>query len=432
MKKTITLIISSCFFLIAQVQATKTLNINLPGTLSTALTTDELANVDSLMITGIIDASDFLTMVLNLPKLTYLDIANVTIAAYTGTQGPLGTSTYTYPANELPACAFNNNNYSHFIVKTTLKTISLPNSIISIGYNAFFQCAGLKSITIPNSVTKIGNSSFFYCIGLSSIIIPNSVTSIGDGAFERCTGITNLSIGNSVNSIGDNCFCDCSGLTDLILPNSVTYLGSHSFDSCTGLTSIKISDSVTSLLFNVFYFCIGLKTLTIPNTITTIGTYAFGDCSGLTSIIIPSSVTSIADFAFGSCTGLTKIYAYSANPINLSTFAFYTLNKANCTLYVPLGSKTLYQTANQWKDFQNIVEMTTALPTISESNIKVMTGRGILTIENAMIGNKIEIYLPSGVKTKEQLIENCQTNIPLSKGVYILRIGNYSEKVAIN
>ena len=116
-------------------------------------------------------------------------------------------------------------------------------------------CSGLTSVTIGNSVTSIGASAFKNCSGLTSVTIPNSVTSIGRDAFEYCSGLTSVTIGNSVTSIGDFAFLDCSGLTSVTIPNSVTSIGGYAFSFCSGLTSIQC-DALTppSLGYDVFYY----------------------------------------------------------------------------------------------------------------------------------------------------------------------------------
>ena len=109
-----------------------------------------------------------------------------------------------------------------------------------IAYKAFYRCSGLTNVTIPNSVTSIGYEAFREC-GLTSITIPSSVTSIGGKAFRFCTALMNVTIGDGVKSIGDHAFADCSGLTSIIIPNSVTSIDDYAFYGCSGLSSIIVS-----------------------------------------------------------------------------------------------------------------------------------------------------------------------------------------------
>lgn len=113
---------------------------------------------------------------------------------------------------------------------------ALDTTLIPI--NAFFGCTGLTSISIPNSVTTIGDSAFFGCTGLTSISIPNSVTSIGGQAFQSCSGLTSVTIPNSVTTIGGSAFWFCSGLTSVTIGNSVEEIGESAFQNCYGLTNI--------------------------------------------------------------------------------------------------------------------------------------------------------------------------------------------------
>ena len=228
-----------------------------------------------------------------------------------------------------------------YAYSSPIKNVVINNGVKNIGNYAFY-CEGLTSITIPNSVTSIGDCAFMFCTGLTSITIPNSVTSIGAQAFQYCEGLTSITIPNSVTSIGSQAFSCCEGLASVTIGNSVTSIGSSPFWNSTGLTSINVAEdnlnyasidgvlyskdkktlikcpegktgsfiipnSVTSIEDYAFYDCKGLTSITIPNSVINIGKYAFSGCTGLTSVTIPNSVTSIGDLAFDGCKGLTSV-----------------------------------------------------------------------------------------------------------------------------
>ena len=214
----------------------------------------------------------------------------------------------------------------------SLQSVTIPNSVTSIGDEAFSGCDSLQSITIPNSVTSIGDGAFYLCKSLQSITIPNSVTKIGDGAFNWCKSLQSVTIPNSVTKIGDGAFNWCESLQSVTIPNSVTSIGNIAFCGCESLQSITIPNSVTSIgggafsgcnicffICNSTYFqnddvCLFNKDKTaivctikdcvnyiIPNSVTKIGDSAFKRCESLQSVTIPNSVTSIGNIAFCGC-----------------------------------------------------------------------------------------------------------------------------------
>ena len=191
---------------------------------------------------------------------------------------------------------------------------TIPDSVTSIGDEAFSNCSSLTSVTIPNSVTSIGSNAFSDCSSLPSVTIPNSLTSIGDGAFYHCIRFTSIAIPDSVTSIGSNAFGECWSLTNVTIGNSVTSIGYAVFENC-GLTSVTIPDSVTSIGSCAFAYCNRLTSVTIPNSVTSIGSSAFKSCSRLISVTIGNKVKSIGSYAFERCTGLTSIVVDSSNAV---------------------------------------------------------------------------------------------------------------------
>ena len=189
----------------------------------------------------------------------------------------------------------------------SLQSVTIPNSVKSIGDKAFKSCESLQSVTIPNSVTSIGDEAFCLCESLQSITIPNSVTSIGDEAFSGCESLQSVTIPNSVKSIGDKAFRNCESLQSVTIPNSVKSIGDEAFWYCESLQSITIPNSVTKIGDGAFSGCESLQSVTIPNSVTSIGDYAFNYCKSLQSVTIPNSVTSIGDGAFRGCYSLQSV-----------------------------------------------------------------------------------------------------------------------------
>ena len=189
----------------------------------------------------------------------------------------------------------------------SLQSVTIPNSVKSIGDYAFSSCKSLQSVTIPNSVKSIGDYAFSSCKSLQSVTIPNSVTSIGNWAFCWCVSLQSVTIPNSVKSIGDKAFSDCHSLQSVTIPNSVTSIGNEAFSRCKSLQYVTIPNSVTSIGDGVFRECVSLQSVTIPNSVTKIGDYAFSGCESLQSITIPNSVTSIEEGAFFLCKSLQSI-----------------------------------------------------------------------------------------------------------------------------
>ncbi len=258
----------------------------------------------------------------------------------------------------------------------------------------------IKSITIPDSVTSIGDRAFSGCESLTEITIPDSVTSIGDGAFSNCTSLKRIlvSSGNSnyisldgvlytkdgktlvaypsgkggafvipdtVTQFANHAFSGAQYLTDIKIPNGVTGLSEYMFSGCDSLTKITIPDSVTRIEDRVFSWCTMLKEITLPEGLIDIGTGAF-EHSGLSRITIPASVTNIGPSAFERCYDMMEIIVSPKNP-NYSSKKGLLYNKDRTNLITcPCGisgSLTLPQGLKSidWRAFddcKNITDIT--------------------------------------------------------------------------
>lgn len=199
-----------------------------------------------------------------------------------------------------------------FYFKSSLNSITIPETVIHIWPEAFRGCTGLRSLKIPNSVVIIDEAAFSLCTGLSSVQFGNSLTTIGEGAFIGCTGLTNLEIPNSVKTIGSSAFSGCTGLTSITLGNSLTEIGVAAFRDCKGLTIVEIPNSVKTIGHYAFDNCSKLFSLTISDSVEYIGIEAFNRCTALNSVIIGRSVTHIDRDAFGGehgkCENLKRVY----------------------------------------------------------------------------------------------------------------------------
>ena len=207
--------------------------------------------------------------------------------------------------------------------------------VVGLCNEAFAECHELTSINLPASIRTIGKNAFGWT-GITSITIPDGVTELDDGVCYKCEKLVSANLPDGITKVGDMTFDGCHNLISVVIPNSVTAIGRQAFHDCHSLASISIPDGVT-----------------------TIGYSAFERCVSLSSVIIPGSVTSIEDKAFDECYNLTQIQSdiVSPMPITNNTFTFIKPKETghyelfSPTLYVPVGSKAVYQETEGWKRF---------------------------------------------------------------------------------
>ena len=287
-----------------------------------------------------------------------------------------------------------------------ITSITIPDSVTSIGNDAFGDCENLTDITIPDSVTSIGDYTFYGCKSLTSITIPCSVTSIGDYTFYGCKSLTSITIPCSVTSIGNDAFGFCENLTNITIPDSVTSIGDYTFYGCTSLTSITIPDSVISIGWCAFYDCASLTSITIPNSITSIGLEAFdntpwydskpdgivyigkilyrykGDMPANTNIVIPDSVASIGYRAFYDCTNLTSItIPNSVTSIEESAFGWC---EGLTSITIPNSVTSIEESAFEWCEGLTSITIPNSVTSIEESAFQCCKGLTSVTIPDSV------------------------------------------------
>ena len=232
--------------------------------------------------------------------------------------------------------------------------ITFDRPITGVGENAFNSRSSLTSVTIPDSVTEIGMRAFAYCYSLTSVTIPDSVTTIGNNAFELCRSLTSVTIPDSVTSIGSFTFADCCSLTSITIPDSVTAIGDGAFNNCSSLTSVTIPDSVKAIRYEVFSGCSNLTSVTIPDSVTTIGESAFQNCAILEQVVIGSGVKKIGSYAFRYCYVLNDISIKATTPPSIDASSFSYIGTSPI-FYVPTESVEAYKSATNWSEYANYI-----------------------------------------------------------------------------
>lgn len=222
---------------------------------------------------------------------------------------------------EAVGCGRNPNIYIHTEVEIDGNTFHT----VRIADNAFKHKSYIKSVHIPDGIITIGKEAFRECKNLATVDIPNSVTTIDDYAFYACTDIYHIRLSSSITEIP---ICAFSG---------------------TSISSIDIPDGVTIIRLDAFGNCQKLKEVYLPSSLQTLERGVFYNCSSLKSITLPESVRKLGDYLFFDCINLRDIYNHSPEPQDCPPIH---RNPEQITLHVPASSVDKYRSAHFWKRMQ--------------------------------------------------------------------------------
>lgn len=282
-------------------------------------------------------------------------------------------------------------------------TVKIQNGVTSIGAYAFYTATStegysdypnMTSLQIPNTVTKIGANAMYSCTNLKNITIPDSIESIGEDAFEWtnwynnqpngcvyigkilykykgvmpdntiikiCEGTTSISsyafgsknnfiplkdiyFPDSLKRIGKGAFRNCNQLTAIKFNDGLMSIGNEAFESCKNLTSVAFPDSLSAIGAYAFYGC-SLINVTLPDNCKVYSSSGFGNCNKLRIITIPRNVE-IDDSAFYGCYGF-KILGYKNSDAEKCADAskfetIYANGKCGENVYWAISDNTLY------------------------------------------------------------------------------------------
>ena len=231
-----------------------------------------------------------------------------------------------------------------------LKSVVLPDNIQNLGFETFARCSNLENVEFKKC-KAIGDHAF-ESSSIKQLTLPAGLESIGENAFKDCASLASITLSDGLKEIKMQAFENCRSLKSIAIPNGVETIEPRTFAECKSLKSISLPPSLKRIEGTGILHCDSLESISLPG-ITYIGGSAFDGCFGLKEIKLPSTLEKIEAWAFNA-TGIEKVYAYTVLPININQNAFW--NYGSTALYVPTQSVDNYYLNTQWSQFKEIHE----------------------------------------------------------------------------
>lgn len=273
-------------------------NVSEYGQLKTVLG-EHWNKVDSLVVSGPINAQDFRTMwecafygnlsVLNLEKSQVEDNTIPFKALFDSDKQYLEVDEPIYlnirriilPDNitKIDGMAF---------YRMRLETINLPSSLKELGLGSFGNCHWLNvdPLIIPEGVMEIPTQCFVNCQNFKKLVLPSTLRKIKQSAFYN-TRMEEVAFPEGLERIEMAAFHGSGELKKAILPNSCLELGDFAFSMCDSLKELRLPEGIKRIPNNFTSFCNVLEKVDIPENVEIIDENAFQWCFALKNIKFP-------------------------------------------------------------------------------------------------------------------------------------------------
>lgn len=303
------------------------INVTTPGAMGDSILAkvENFADVQSLKLRGKLNDDDIYTLKNRLTSLIELDLSEL-------------------DWNAIPVEQFKD--------KTILRRVILPNNLISIGDEAFYNCQKLQQMIFPSSLQSIGTYAFYRTYNIGNIVLPEGLTSMGNYAFYN-SYLTTISFPSTLKSINYYCFSDCYHLEEVYF-NGQTTIGSGAFNECFSLKTLKFPNSLNKISASAFADNRSLYKIEFNEGLYQIEDNAFYDCDALTEVTLPSSLVLANASPFDYCDNLTKVTCLSIQPPYMTDQIPYGLDMTGRELYVPALSLSVYKQTTGWDKFPTI------------------------------------------------------------------------------
>lgn len=304
-------------------------DVPVPGSMGDSILAkvDYFADVQSIKISGTLDANDIAIIQTGLTNLREIDMTEVRMTA-------------------LPNRMFYN--------RAALEIVKLPAILTSIGDEVFYKCYALVNMDFPASLKSIGGYAFYDCNSLQQVVLPEGFTSLGVQAFYSCDNNQYIKLPSTLKSISEYCFSYNYNLQKIDFSEGLTHINRYAFRECTSLTSVQFPNSLYFIGDNAFAYNYALTDIGFNEGLYQIGDNAFYHCDALCEVTLPSSLVLAFASPFDYCDNLRKVTCLSLEPPYMTDQIPLYCSMEGRELYVPALSINTYKQTTGWSLFTTV------------------------------------------------------------------------------